>query len=212
MSKAEVWTSQKLEMASGYLLRVDEELAKAVLRKKGAVPVERLLPKKGEDLFGILARSIVYQQLSGASAFAIWNRFLKLGGHDRLHAQDVAGLSMEEMRAVGLSRQKGGYLKGLAADFVAGKLSNKLLSTMTTEQVTERLMSVRGIGRWTTNMFEIFHLGRQDVLPIGDLAVLRGIGKLFKLDRPPTPKQAEALTEHWKPYRSLATFYVWVCL
>ncbi len=208
----DVWTQRKLKTGSQYLLLHDEELAKAVERKQITVPSERMLPKKGENLFSILARSIVYQQLSGASASAIWNRLLKSSGdRHKLRAASVDQLSVEEMRSIGLSRQKSGYLQGLASEFVSGRLSDALLAKLTTDEVTKRLLSVRGIGPWTVNMFEIFHLGKQDVLPTGDLAVLRGLQRLYALDKAPSPKQAEALTQHWRPYRSLGSFYMWAC-
>ena len=210
MLKSEVWTGRKLKLAARYLSRNDESIAKALKQRRAAIPVDRLLPETDKDLFSVLTRSIVYQQLSNASASAIWKRFMSLSGDsDKVRAKDVKRSSVEQMRSVGLSRQKAGYLKGIADEFVSGKLSDDIVSKMTTDEISRRLMNLKGVGVWTVHMVEIFHLGRQDVLPVGDLAVLRGIQKLYGLEKPPTKRQAEALTEHWKPYRSLGSFYMW---
>jgi len=160
--------------------------------------------------FQALLRAIVYQQLSGLAAGSIERRLKALFPGHRPSAQRLLALDDETLRAVGLSRSKVASVRDLAEKCVAGVVpARRALTTMDDEAVVERLTGIRGIGRWTVEMLLIFNMGRPDVLPVGDLGVRKG----FMLHRGhaqmPTPKELEAEGECWRPYRSVASWYLW---
>jgi DNA-3-methyladenine glycosylase II len=117
--------------------------------------------------------------------------------------------SGEVLRHCGLSRQKAAYLRDLAQHFVDGEIPTRRLSTMPDEAVIESLVRVKGIGRWTAEMFLIFTLNRPDVLPVDDLGLWDGIKDIYGLNARPTPKECIALAEKWRPWRTVATWYLW---
>ncbi|AIC16787.1 DNA-3-methyladenine glycosylase family protein [Nitrososphaera viennensis] len=166
----------------------------------------------GGDPFQSLVRSIMYQQLAGSAADAIHARFLKLYSGRFPSPARLAATPDAQLRAVGLSGRKVEYVKGLAAGVAGGRLDLASLATMEDEQVIEQLTTVRGIGRWTAEMFLIFCLGRPDVLPVGDLGLQRAIQKAYCLHKPPTPERMEKIARPWRPYRSVATWYMWKSL
>ncbi len=163
--------------------------------------------------FESLARNIVYQQLHGTAAAAIHARVIATVGNGRkLHPRDILSADDLVMRNAGLSGAKTAALKDLAAKTLAGTVPSLAhLRRMTDEEISERLTSVRGIGRWTVEMLLMSRLGRGDVLPTGDLGVRRGFA--FTYQQPePTPKALAEYGERWRPYRTVASWYMWRAL
>lgn len=175
--------------------------------------IERVGPiawPAAREPFPALVRAILYQQLAGSAAAAIMGRFLALYPSDAFPAPDaVLATPDETLRSVGLSRQKMSYLKGLAAVFEDGRLRAETLRTLPEDEVAAALMSVKGIGRWTADMFLMFTLQRWDVLPAGDLGVRKGVQAAYGLPEAPAPKVLLEMGERWRPYRSVATLYFW---
>ena len=164
--------------------------------------------------FDALAESIAYQQLSGKAAATIWGRVRALYGKRKyLDPKAVLKTPDRKLRAAGLSRSKIAALKDLAAKTIDGTVpSARALAKMSDEEIIERLIAVRGIGRWTAEMLLLFDLGRPDVWPIHDYGVQKGFAKTFGKRKLPTPKQLEKLGNKWRPYRSLAAWYFWRAL
>jgi DNA-3-methyladenine glycosylase II len=158
--------------------------------------------------FSNLAETIVYQQLNGKAADVIFTRFAKLAG-EPLTPEGILRLSDEQLRSVGLSKQKSAYLKDLAAKTAAGLLDFARLPGLSDEEVIEHLTQVKGIGVWTAHMFLMFSLGRQNVLPTGDYGVQTAIKKHYKKRKLPKPKDMEKIARAWEPYRSVACWYMW---
>jgi DNA-3-methyladenine glycosylase II len=214
----------------------------AVTHLKKADPVmrsiiERIGPCRmqfGPPEFHSLAESIVYQQLNGRAAETIFKRFAGLAG-EPLNPEGILKLSDEQMRSVGLSKQKSGYLKDLAAKTASGLLDFSRLSTLPDAAVIEHLTQVKGIGVWTAQMFLMFTLKRQNILPTGDFGVRMAMfrhyldGQRAKAAKKsaikkksktakkapkrkiklPTPAQMEKIAKCWEPYRSVACWYLW---
>ncbi|WP_415281524.1 DNA-3-methyladenine glycosylase family protein [Candidatus Nitrososphaera sp. FF02] len=166
----------------------------------------------GGDPFQSLVRSIMYQQLAGAAADAIHARFMALYRNRFPSPTKLAATPDERLRSVGLSGRKTEYMKGFAAEVSKGRLDLASLAAMEDERVIEQLTTVRGIGRWTAEMFLIFCLGRPDVLPVGDLGLQRAIQKTYGLRKLPAPEKIEKIALPWRPYRSIATWYMWKSL
>jgi len=164
--------------------------------------------------FDALAESIAYQQLSGKAAATIWGRVRALYPRKKyLDPKLVLATPDEKLRAAGLSRSKVAALKDLAAKTIDGTVpSARSLAKMTDEEIIERLITVRGIGRWTVEMLLLFDLGRRDVWPVHDYGVRKGFAKTFGRRKLPTPKQLMKLGEKWRPYRSAAAWYFWRAL
>jgi len=159
--------------------------------------------------FAALVRAIVYQQLAGAAAAAIHGRLVSaLGGE--VSPEVLVALPDDAMRAAGLSANKAASLRDLAAKILDGSvaISPRSLSRQSDEEIVTRLSSVRGIGRWTAEMFLLFQLRRLDVWPTGDLGVRRGFGLAWNIPMP-GPKELEVLGEPYRPYRSVAAWYCW---
>ena len=162
------------------------------------------------DLFVSLARSITSQQLSTKAAATIWGRLVD-GGFTRPEAMLAAG--PDELRSRGLSRAKAAYMADLAAHVIDGSLDEEALRLLDDDEVIAQVTRVRGIGRWTAEMFLIFSLGRPDVLALDDAGLLRAAGWLFDLqDRAATPKELAEAGEAWRPHRSVASLYLWAAL
>lgn len=159
--------------------------------------------------FQAVARSIVYQQLSGKAAATIHGRFCALFPDDGPSAARVARLSDDALRAAGLSGQKSRYLRDLAAQTMAGVVPIETLDAMSDDDVIQALTAVKGVGRWTAQMFLMFRLGRPDVLPDLDLGVQRGVQRLLGLRRLPLPKRVAKEGARWAPYRTVASWYLW---
>src|ERR1700682_3998711 len=164
--------------------------------------------------FEALAESIAYQQLSGKAAATIWGRVRALYPKRRkLDPRLVRETPDKKLRAAGLSGSKVAALKDLAAKTIDGTVpSVRALAKMTDEEIIERLIAVRGIGRWTVEMLLLFDLGRPDVWPVHDYGVRKGFAKIFGKRQLPTPKQLMKLGEKWRPFRSVVAWYCWRAL
>jgi len=215
-------------------------MRKAVLHLKKSDPlmraiIERVGPCRmefGEPTFHSLAEAIVYQQLNGKAAATIFNRFTALTG-DPVTPEGILKLSAEQLRAVGLSKQKSSYLFDMAERAQRGRLDFSKLADMTDEEVIEHLTQVKGVGVWTAHMFLMFTLQRANVLPTGDFGIRMAMHKHY-LDRAkkkngagktktkktiakapkvkivlPTSEQMEKIAKRWEPYRSIACWYLW---
>ncbi len=186
-------------------LKQDPKLAK-IIKYIGDYQI-----KKRNNHFAVLVESIISQQLAGAAAEAIFARFKKLYPKFPT-ANHILNTKDSKLRSVGLSGMKVEYLKDLAQKIEDGKLKMRSLSKMSDDQIIEHLTQVKGIGRWTAEMFLIFSLGRLDVWPTGDLGLRKGVQMAFSLSELPKPKEVEKIGERWKPYRSVATWYLWKSL
>ena len=191
-----------------YLSRKDKELA-GLIRKVGECG---LSGKDHPDLFGTLASAIVSQQLSGRAAATIFGRLCVLLGaaNKKPRPEQLSAVTEEQLRSVGLSRAKALAVQDLALKIEQGMvLPLDVLETLPDEDIVQNLIQVRGIGRWTAEMFLMFQLGRADVLPVDDLGVRKGFMLTYGLDTMPDKK---LLTQHavkWQPYRSVASWYLW---
>ncbi|MGE5082372.1 MAG: DNA-3-methyladenine glycosylase family protein [Acidobacteriota bacterium] len=191
-------------------------MRKAIIHLKKCDPVlreiiERVGPFRmeyGDPQFASLAEAIVYQQLNGKAAETIFKRFAALAG-DPLTPEGILKLSDEELRGVGLSKQKSTYLKDLAQKTAAGVLDFSRLPELPDEEVIEHLTQVKGIGVWTAHMFLIFSLRRPNVLPTGDYGVQMALKRHYRKRKLPKPKDMEKIARAWEPYRSVACWYMW---
>jgi DNA-3-methyladenine glycosylase II len=188
----------------------------AVLHLKKSDPIlaaimERVGPCKmefGPPEFHSLAEAIVYQQLNGKAAVTIFKRFAAIAG-DPLTPQGILKLTDEQMRAVGLSKQKSSYLKDMAERAARGDLNFSRLHEMTDDEVVRHLTQVKGVGVWTAHMFLMFTLRRPDVLPTGDYGIQAAMKKHYKKRKLPKPEQMQKIAKSWQPYRSVACWYLW---
>src|SRR5438876_4710599 len=164
--------------------------------------------------FDALAESIAYQQLSGKAAATIWSRVRALYPRRKyLDPRLVLETLDESFRGAGLSRNKIAALKDLAAKTLDGTVpSVRALARMSDDEIIARLITVRGIGRWTVEMLLLFDLGRPDVWPVDDYGVRKGFAKTFRRRKLPTPKELMKFGERWRPYRSVAAWYFWRAL
>lgn len=183
------------------------------LAKKDRV-MKRLIPQFGEaclqsrgDPFATLARSIVGQQISVQAAQSVWNRFALLP--KKMAPNHVLKLKVDDMRAAGLSARKVEYLVDLAIHFEAGKVHVKKWELMDDEAIIAELVAVRGIGRWTAEMFLIFYLMRPNVLPLDDVGLIKGISKNYFSGESVSRSDAREVAAAWAPYCSVATWYLW---
>ena len=207
-------------MSQDAALTVSPEYWEAACKhlKRSDRVMKRLIPRFGDarltsrgDAFTTLSRSVVGQQISVKAAQSVWNRFSELarpnGGP--LSPQTVACLEVEALRGAGLSARKAEYLLDLAAHFASGRLHVNQWSEMPDESIIEELIEIRGIGRWTAEMFLIFHLMRPDVLPLDDLGLIKGISLNYFSGESVSRAEAREVAEAWAPYRSVATWYLW---
>ena len=180
--------------------------------------MKKLIPKFGEarlqsrgDAFTTLARSIVGQQISVKAAQSVWNRFVVVvGGPDtHLAPASVLARAVTELRAAGLSVRKAEYLGDLARHFESGAVHVQQWQQMEDEAIIDELVAIRGIGRWTAEMFLIFHLMRPNVLPLDDLGLIKGISQGYFSGEPVSRAEAREVGEAWAPFRSVATWYIW---
>jgi DNA-3-methyladenine glycosylase II len=165
--------------------------------------------KRRRDCFRALCQAIISQQISGVVAAAISKRFRKLFPKSRPTPKHLLTLTDQQLRSVGLSRQKVSYLRDLAAHFAEGKIRVRRFSKMTDEEIIQSLIPIKGIGRWTAEMFLIFVLNRTDLLPVDDLGIRKGIQKLYGLKSEPKKERMIELAESWRPWRTIGTWYLW---
>lgn len=183
-------------------LRKDKRLTK-VIDAIGAYEISLM-----KNPYQSLVEAIITQQLSSKAADSISKKFRKIYGRfpkplDVIETPDL------KLREAGLSRMKVKYIKSLSEKIESKELRIKSLGKMTDEEVILELTKVKGIGRWTAEMFLIFSLGRLDVLPVGDLGLKKGIQRLYSLVELPEKEKIEEIGEKWRPYRSIATWYIW---
>ncbi|MCK4321100.1 DNA-3-methyladenine glycosylase 2 family protein [candidate division WOR-3 bacterium] len=166
-----------------------------------------------EDSFRALAEAILYQQLSLKAASAIVGRFVEIY-HNRSFPKpiDILETEDERLRKAGISRQKIRYLKDLSCKFMDGIVTPPKFSDMTNDEIVEQLMKVKGIGRWTAEMFLIFSLGRVNVLPVDDLGFQKAIQKWYGFENLPSEVQIRIIAKKWEPYCTVATWYLWKSL
>lgn len=198
------------EEAHRHLASTDKRLAALM----AASQRYELVPQAGVRPFDALAESIAYQQLSGKAAATIWKRVRRLFPRRRfLDPKLVLETPDEKFRAAGLSRSKVAALKDLAAKTLDGTVPTaRQMARMSDEQIIERLVQVRGIGRWTVEMLLLFELARPDVWPVHDYGVRKGFAKIFGKRKLPTPKQMLQHGKKWRPYRSAVAWYCWRAL
>lgn len=187
------------------LMRRDPVLAPVIRKHR-----ERsLLEGPPADPFPALVRTIVGQQLSVKAASTIHGRLVALMPGGAATPEAVAALGDDQLRQVGMSRQKGAYLRDLAAKAASGELPLDALADMPDEQVIDAITRVKGLGRWSAEMFLMFRLRRPDVLPVDDLGIVNAIHRLYKLRKRPTPDRIRKIGEAWRPYRTVACYYLW---
>jgi len=191
--------------AIDHLRERDPKLAR-IIDRIGAC---ELAPRAGGSHFDALVRAIVYQQLSGKAAATIHGRVEGLYGDRAPTPQEILATDDERLRAAGLSWQKISYIKDLSTKVASGELAVESLDSMPDDEVTASLVRVKGIGRWSAQMFLMFRLGRPNVLPDLDLGVQRGIQHAYSLPKLPTPKDVLRIGERWAPYASVASWYMW---
>jgi len=202
-------TAEELSRARRVLMRRDPILA-ALIKRYGPCGLQTA---REPDIYRGLIQAIVSQQLSTKAAATIYTRFLSLMPEGQAAAPHlVLPLSDEMLRGVGLSRQKIGYLRDLSQKMFDGTLRTTELAGMADEAVVEALVSVKGVGRWTAEMILIFRLLRPDILPVGDLGIVRAIQKAYKLRTAPDARRMQTIAEVWRPYRSVACWYLWKSL
>jgi len=174
-------------------------------------PLDEEERRRGRPLepYGALVRSIVGQQLSTKAARTIYERLTDLFDGRTPSPAELLAADPEEVRSAGLSRPKVSYLRSLAEHVESGELELARLSELPDEEVSQQLTAVKGLGQWTADMFLIFHLGRPDVLPVGDLGVRRAVEREYELPDLPDAARLTEIGEPWRPHRSLASLYLW---
>ena len=204
-----VMTTDDSAQATRLLAKRDPVLG-AIIRQHGACGLAR---DQRTDPFAALIEAIAWQQLSTKAAARIFERFLALfPDSSALTPADLVALPDSRLRTVGLSGQKIGYLRDLCEKVSDGRLRFDSLERMSDDDVIAALTQVKGIGRWSAEMFLMFRLHRLDVLPVGDLGIVRAIQKAYHLRKPPAPKRMLELGQAWRPYRSIAAWYLWASI
>lgn len=194
-----------LKQAADHLSQHDTILRPVIAR----AGLARLSPHT--NYYGALVSSIVSQQLSVKAADAIEKRFLELFNGEFPSPEQILSVSVEQLRAIGFSNAKGRYVHDLAQHIVDGTVRFDRIPSQSNEEIIAELTDVKGIGEWTVHMFLMFCVGRLNVLPVGDLGIKNGIRSLYGLDDIPTPQQITDLarSNHWQPYESVASWYIW---
>lgn len=193
-------------------LRAADDTLKAIIDERGPLDLEARTRGRPADAYGALLRSIVGQQLSTKAARSIYGRLMELFGGKTPSPQELLDADPEAVRSVGLSNAKVKYVRSLAEHVLSGELELDRLPELGDEEVEREVTAVKGLGQWTAHMFLIFHLGRPDVLPVGDLGVRRAVERAYGLEALPSAEELERLGERWAPYRSLAALYLWESL
>jgi DNA-3-methyladenine glycosylase II len=202
-------TADDLARARRLLIRRDPVLA-PIIKRYGPCGIKT---DRESDIFCGLLEAIVSQQLSTKAAATIYGR-LRAAKPDGAAPtpQALLPLSDQTLRGVGLSRQKAGYLRDLSQRVLDGSVKIDGLSTRTDEEIIAELTKIKGIGRWTVEMILIFRLARPDILPVDDLGIVRAFQKVYGLRKAPDARRMERIAEKWRPYRSVASWYLWASL
>ena len=183
-----------------------------LVEQYGPISLRQFRRDRPTDPYGALLRAIVGQQLSTIAARTIYARVLDLFGGRVPTPRELLDVSEEAMRGAGLSRAKVLYLRDLAERVEDGRLKLDRLPKLSDDEVSAELTAVKGIGQWSADMFLIFQLQRKDVLPVGDLGIRRAVERLYKLPKIPDAPTVLGIGEPWRPYRSLASLYLWQSL
>jgi DNA-3-methyladenine glycosylase II len=191
--------------AINHLKKVDPVMA-GVIAVVGCCDLE---PRADGTHFDAVMRSIIFQQLSGQAAGTIHRRLKDLYGGRDPSPKELLRTSDEKLRAIGLSRQKTAYLKDLATRVNTGSFPMHSLDELADDQIIEALTAVKGVGRWTAQMFLMFRLGRPDVLPDLDLGIQKGVKRAYGLRKHPLPERVAKIGAKWAPYRTIASWYLW---
>ena len=163
-----------------------------------------------KNYFWSLCRSVIYQQISGKAAKKISDRYLSLFDQDvKMTPADVLDIDIEKINNVGISRQKSSYIKNIADAFSNKIINEKNISELDDQKIIKQLTSIKGVGRWTAEMFLIFTLRRTDVFPVTDLGVQKGFQIFYSLDELPTIEMMNQKSESWRPYRTIMSLYLW---
>ena len=195
---------QVMEDGINYLSSLDKNLSKFL--KQFDVPV---LPIE-KDYFWSLTRSVIYQQISVKAAKKISDRYLKLFNKgSKMSPIDVIKIDIEKIQNVGISRQKSGYIKNIANAFDEGLVNETQLHKLSDKEIIDQLVKIKGVGRWTAEMFLIFTLRRPDIFPVTDLGVQKGFQIYYDLDELPSIDMMNEKSENWKPYRTIMSLYLW---
>lgn len=198
------WT-EELERGAEHLADVDSILAPVIAN----APLPSFAPHK--NYYQALVESVVSQQLSVGAAAAILKRFKGLFTSSFPSPEEILTKDIEIYRSVGVSRQKASYIRDLAEKVLDQTVKFDHLDSLTNDEIIAELTQIKGVGVWTVHMFLLFCMGRLDVLPTGDLGIRNGIQKLYTLQERPNDAEIEAIarTNHWHPYESIASWYVW---
>jgi len=203
---ARALTEAEFERARRLLMRRDTRL-RPLIRRVGRCGMSA---SRGHEPFAGLVRVIMSQQLSGKAADTIFGRVQAVvGGREHLTPANLRAADANALRAAGVSRPKISYLYDLAERVQDGRLDLHALDGHPDEEVIAQITAVKGLGRWSAEMFLMFRLNRPDILPVGDLGIVKGFQKLFGMKRRPSPRTMERLAESWRPYRSVASWYLW---
>lgn len=199
-------SADDLQRARRVLMRRDKRLG-VLIKREGRCG---LADHSTYHPFAALVRAITSQQLSGKAAETIYQRVVALvGSLEQLTPAALLTVDSDALRAAGLSRPKVGYVRDLATRVESGALDLDGLDAHTDEDVIVAITAVKGLGRWSAEMFLMFRLNRPDVFPVGDLGIVKGMQRLFGMKRRPKPRTMERLAEPWRPYRSVAAWYLW---
>ena len=195
-----------------HLLGCGDRVMEGLVRRIG--PLGRAERRRGrpDDAYGSLVRTIVGQQLSTKAARSIYGRLTGLFDGRAPSPDELISTDEELLRACGLSRPKVRYLRDLAHRVISGELDLGALHGLSDEEVIDQIVAVKGLGRWSADMFLMFHLGREDVLPVGDLGIRRAVERAYGLPEIPDAATLEDLARLWSPHRTLASFYLWESL
>ena len=181
----------------------------AIVEAHGELNEEERRRGRPADAYGALLRAIVGQQLSTKAARTIYTRVCELFGDCVPTPEQLLAADPEALRGAGLSRAKVSYLRDLAEHVLDGRLELERLDELGDDEIVAELTAVKGLGRWTAEMFLMFHLGRADVLPVGDLGIRRAVQIAYGLDELPDATELEGIAEPWRPQRTLACLYLW---
>lgn len=197
--------------AFGHLTDCDLVLG-AMVSDHGPLDEQERRRGRPDDAYGALLRAIVGQQLSVKAARTIYDRLCGLYGDCTPSPAELIATDPDELRGVGLSRAKAAYLRDLAEHVEDGELDLDELPELADDEVSAQLIAIKGLGRWTVDMFLMFHLGRPDILPVGDLGIRRAVQIAYGLDGLPDPAQLTRIAQPWQPHRTLACLYLWASL
>jgi DNA-3-methyladenine glycosylase II len=190
-------------------LRGRDPVLRRLIDSGGSIDPETDRRGSRPDAYEAIARAIVGQQLSTKAAASIWGKLVDAFGGSMPEPGELLAEDDDVLRGAGLSRAKVGFLRDLATRIAEGELDLKQLPELSDEDVIAELIQIHGVGRWTAEMFLIFHLGRPDVVSTGDLGIRRAVQIEYGLDELPAPAELERIAEPWRPHRTLACLYLW---